>query len=822
MISQQNLLDNGHNNIEYDALYWCKEFSRLWKRSDWLFSLLRSPEEYYKKPIESLSPLIFYLGHLPCFSWAQFRHLNGISDVIDATYDDLFLCDASRHRCIEIVNHNYLNRLSTQDKIDDIDWHSFTVQSVIDYKQKIRAKLTSILMDNTLDLHKTQSLNILNIVAEHEIFHHETLVHLFSQLSIDALRVEAVNDPDLRQRHVAFSLVDNTWVTLHAAQTLLEQLYCDKIMKCSFHWNKEVFSEPTYVSGFELQSHPVRNGDFLHFILDGGYTTSDWWETSVFEWITNCNIHCPVTWTSKDSSYCINFVLQRDVPVESVLDHPVLVSHVEANAYCRWMTKKTGNTIDLPTEAEWVYAMWDYSDCVRHGLASNNCNVNFRHFHTFPVFSDGDDKLQWQGSAFEWTSSVFRPVLDHCTVPSSPLECSTAFVDNRHFLLLGASFATDLRIIHKTLRRWCLDTYRYVFGTFRCVKRISHTDFPLAEDDRKEIVMSLSNAEHRHISSKYLYDAQGHAILARIVELDEYYLFRQELKLLQQRANDIRSIILHHSNIDPHSSSTVHLIELGCGDGGKVEAWLSPWIQTKDKISAVYYPVDISQHAIDLLVYLLKRTMGEDIIEQHVKPVCSTFDNIYMKLNINPTEIHVVMLLGSTIGGFESYGPSNIKYGIDAPVMLFLSQVRRNLKIGDWFICGFDMCKDIMTMIRAYNDSKRVNGAFSRNVFVRINRELNFNFNPANYQHYATYNPLRRQVEGWLISTKQQTVTDHNGFAMELQPYDAINTHVSTKYTREDIRLLMEKNSLRIIEYVDIDNDQLPYTICLAQAIQLQ
>ncbi|CAF4929848.1 unnamed protein product, partial [Rotaria magnacalcarata] len=55
-------------------------------------------------------------------------------------------------------------------------------------------------------------------------------------------------------------------------------------------------------------------------------------------------------------------------------------------------------------------------------------------------------------------------------------------------------------------------------------------------------------------------------------------------------------------------------------------------------------------------------------------------------------------------------------------------------------------------------------------------------------------------MESWLISTKQQTVSDQNGFSFELQAYEAIQTEVSAKYTPHDIQTLISDNSFKIIE----------------------
>ncbi|CAF3847898.1 unnamed protein product [Rotaria sordida] len=343
--------------------------------------------------------------------------------------------------------------------------------------------------------------------------------------------------------------------------------------------------------------------------------------------------------------------------------------------------------------------------------------------------------------------------------------------------------------------------------------RINHIDNKLTQIDHDAIVATLRSA-----------------IYTQITQLDEYYPSAQELKLLYQRVNDIKSTIIYHSNFENYSSSTIHFIELGCGGGKKVEAWLTPWINSIDDISIVYHPVDISivyhpvdisivyhpvdisivyhpvdisQHAIDSLIQLLKKTFNENIIEQHIKPVCSTFENMYTKINTDIMGIQVVMLMGCIIGNFSSYDQKNIKYSEDAPVMQLLRLIRQNLRIGDWFICTFDLYKNTTTMIRAYNDSKGVTAAFSINLLARLNRELNFNFNLNNYQHYGLFNQLYRQIKS---------------FTMNLQPYDAIQTELSAKYT-QDIELLMKNNSMRIIECFITDDHQFPYCLCMVQMI---
>ena len=808
---------NGDSTVEVTD--WCNRFQHVWTRSDALFDLLRCSDDFYQRPIKLRLPLLFYLGHLPCFAWTQFRHLDGVDHVIDTLFDKLFERGIDPDVQTGIVHHDHSSRHSNDMEAEDEYWRSFSVQSVLDYKQKVRSAILAVLTNGHLNFVDVATLNILNVALEHEMMHQETLMYLYAQIPIESLRVDSAMTSKVHRRQSTSALPENRWICLSGGQTSLGKPYNDNAESYSFGWDNEFSSEPTYVSSFELQSHPVRIGDFLQFVLDGAYTTRDWWDKEIFDWIQESNITGPASWTF-DGSYRVNFILERDIPIESVLDHPVIVSQVEAKAYCRWLSKATEQIIDLPTEVEWIYAMWDWSTCIPNALANDDeCNIDFRHLHTVPIVASVEKRLQWQGSALEWTSSVFRPFSGYRgSLPSYP-GYSSDFFDDAHYVLLGGSFATNVQLIRRTFRDWFQNIYRYVFASFRCVKRSGHTDHPLTDVDRAAIVSTLSNVNHRTIPSQHFYDAHGSAIYEQITQLNEYYLFNQELKLLQQRAADIRATILKHSKIAGRSTLDVHLIELGCGDGSKVETWLSPWVQSKDDVSMAYHPVDISQHAIDSLVQRLEQTMGKSVVQQIVKPICSTFEQMYTELDTKSIGVQVVMLLGSTIGNFSSFDKNNVKYGVDSPVMQFVRSVRSNLKSGDWFLCGFDICKDINTMVDAYSDSKGITAAFNYNLLLRLNRELNFNFEISNYQHYALFNPLLRRMESWLISTKQQTVSDQHGFSMDLQPYEAIQTEISTKYTEEDIQLLMQKHSLKIIECYHIDDHHLPYALCMAQAI---
>jgi formylglycine-generating enzyme required for sulfatase activity len=100
----------------------------------------------------------------------------------------------------------------------------------------------------------------------------------------------------------------------------------------------EVYLDSYYIGEFE-----VTNGQYRLFMDDGGYSNPDYWTLGGFGTARE-----PLLWN--DSTYCGGGIAGND-------DFPVVgVSWFEANAYCEWLTAKTGFVYRLPTEAEWEKA----------------------------------------------------------------------------------------------------------------------------------------------------------------------------------------------------------------------------------------------------------------------------------------------------------------------------------------------------------------------------------------------------------------------------------------------------------------------------------
>jgi len=120
-----------------------------------------------------------------------------------------------------------------------------------------------------------------------------------------------------------------------------------------------------YLKAFYIGKYEVTNGEYKKFIDDGGYTNSDYWKDE--EW-GRASDEKPKDKRQDPSGNIIehSYGRQPEFWYDSVArgggiagneNFPVVgVNLHEANAYCKWLSEKTGITHRLPTEAEWEKA----------------------------------------------------------------------------------------------------------------------------------------------------------------------------------------------------------------------------------------------------------------------------------------------------------------------------------------------------------------------------------------------------------------------------------------------------------------------------------
>ncbi len=245
-----------------------------------------------------------------------------------------------------------------------------------------------------------------------------------------------------------------------------------------------------------------------------------------------------------------------------------------------------------------------------------------------------------------------------------------------------------------------------------------------------DVLVGLSSSP-KSIPSKYFYDDRGSELFQKITQLPEYYLTRAEYEILEQVSFRLPNVI---------TAPELDIVELGAGDGHKTKLVLDGFERAGHDIH--YYPIDISEKAIRLLQ---KNILAREHV--HVRPLIAEFAEGLSFIREESERPKLVLFLGSNIGNFS---PPDRQQ--------FLEMIWTSLRPEDRLLIGFDLKKDIPTLLQAYNDSAGVTREFNFNLLERMNRELGADFCRGNFHHFAHYDPILGAMQSFLVSTIHQEV----------------------------------------------------------------
>lgn len=280
----------------------------------------------------------------------------------------------------------------------------------------------------------------------------------------------------------------------------------------------------------------------------------------------------------------------------------------------------------------------------------------------------------------------------------------------------------------------------------------------------REILEGLRGTQ-KTLPSKYFYDEEGSRLFERITRLEEYYPTRTELGILEERLPEIARRI----------GENAILIELGSGSSRKTRMLLDELPEL-----AGYVPVDISGEYLAKVTEILDREYPDLMI----LPVSADYTRPMELPELRKGGCRYVFFYpGSTIGNFE---PPQARD--------FMQSLSRVLKPGEGMLIGVDLQpgpkKPKSVIEAAYDDREGVTAAFNKNILVRINRELQGDFDPEAFDHRAFYNSEENRMEMHLVSRKDQRVTVA-GETFVLRKGETIHTENSYKYSLEGFAALV-------------------------------
>jgi L-histidine N-alpha-methyltransferase len=278
----------------------------------------------------------------------------------------------------------------------------------------------------------------------------------------------------------------------------------------------------------------------------------------------------------------------------------------------------------------------------------------------------------------------------------------------------------------------------------------------------------------KELPPKHFYDARGAELFDRICELPEYYPTRTERSILQAAAEHLAS-----------TTSATELVELGSGTASKTRVLLDA-LHSAGTLR-LYIPVDVT----------------EDMVRDCAQELTSEYPGLRVHGVIGDFERHLdrvpealgprlVVFLGGTIGNFP---PGSRRR--------FLREISKLLGPEDHLLMGTDLVKDPQVLTQAYDDAQGVTAAFNRNLLSVLNRELQADFDPEDFDHVALFNHEHEWIEMRLRARREHTTTVRDlDLSVHFEQGEEMRTEISAKFTRERVEHDLATANLEIVSWL--------------------
>ena len=238
---------------------------------------------------------------------------------------------------------------------------------------------------------------------EHEFIHFQTSISLIRQVPCHLISPPTGWESGSLE---ISSLPHNEWLSFSGGPVTLgrEKNDCEY-----FGWDNEYGQVNLDVMPFKVRKYPITNREFLDFILDNGYETSEFWQTQEVDvWFSEMQPKYPAAWIHKGGhNYKYRAIFsETDMP----WDAPVEVNKHEAAAYAIWSGAR------LINEKEYHYLFQqDFVSEKHFAQARKHLNINLRYCNTLPVYycapylESTVTGVDLVGNVARWIDGDFKP-----------------------------------------------------------------------------------------------------------------------------------------------------------------------------------------------------------------------------------------------------------------------------------------------------------------------------------------------------------------------------------------------------------------------------
>jgi L-histidine Nalpha-methyltransferase len=284
----------------------------------------------------------------------------------------------------------------------------------------------------------------------------------------------------------------------------------------------------------------------------------------------------------------------------------------------------------------------------------------------------------------------------------------------------------------------------------------------------------------KELPPKHFYDARGAELFDRICELPEYYPTRAERSILERNAGELAKLTV-----------AAELVELGSGTASKTRVLLDALHATGTLER--YVPVDVTESMVrDCATELTGEYPG-----LRVHGVIGDFER---HLDQVPPAVgpRIVAFLGGTIGNFPPGSRRRV-----------LRQISQLLGPQDFLLMGTDLVKDPQILQAAYDDPQGVTAEFNRNVLRVLNRELDADFEPEDFDHVALFDAEHEWIEMRLRARREHTTIVRDlDLPVHFDAGEEMRTEISAKFTAERLEGDLLASGLELVRWFT-DPDEL-------------
>ena len=223
-----------------------------------------------------------------------------------------------------------------------------------------------------------------------------------------------------------------------------------------YGWDNEFGTHSAKVQAFKLSEKLVSNALFYEFVVERGYENKEFWSEEGWRWASGTKSRWPKFWVNRSENHTLepsNFTLRLTLSETENLpwDFPVELNCFEAYAYCRWLSRKAGKAIRLPTEDEF------YATLKHIGFENKKYPTNLGLSYSSPTPVDkfsANGIFDPMGNVWQWTRTPMypftgfevHPIYDDFTLPT---------FDDKHNMIKGGSWISTGNL--------ALPQYRYAF-----------------------------------------------------------------------------------------------------------------------------------------------------------------------------------------------------------------------------------------------------------------------------------------------------------------------------------------------------------------------